>query len=81
MLAGDPEESGGREETGGRRGRDVVKLSDSVAVSKDGIANGFVANTLSGPWGCRLGPERILLRAPFENLFIPLALDTLLITL
>ena len=37
--------------------------------------------TLSQPRGCRFSPERILLRAPFEDLFIPLALDTLLITL
>lgn len=37
--------------------------------------------TLSRPRGRRFGPERILLRTPFENLFITLALDALFITL
>ena len=37
--------------------------------------------TLSWPGRCRLGFEGIFLGAPFENLFVPLALDALLITL
>lgn len=41
----------------------------------------MVQPTLSRPRGCRLGFEGILLRAPFENLFIPLAVDALLIAL
>lgn len=41
----------------------------------------MVKPTLSRLWGCRFGPERILLRAPFKNLFIPLALNTLFVTL
>ena len=58
-----------------------MELTDSNVVSHNQNRWVFSVPTLPWPWRCRLGFEGIFLRAPFKNLLIPLALDTLLITL